>query len=86
LIRTIKVNDFICFWLCSCVINLESKVIWRARMQKEENEVDYPSRKSFQANIREIPRGWWKLDLLGRIITNGVDEMEYEIGFGYVLI
>lgn len=53
--------------------------------QDPTQELNTPARPR-QAHIKEIPRGWRKLDPLGRIITDGIDEMEYEIGFGYVLI
>ena len=33
----------------------------------------------------EIPQGWWKVDSAGWVITNGVDEMEYVPGLGYVM-
>jgi hypothetical protein len=36
-------------------------------------------------HITRIPRGWHKMDPIGRYITNGIDEMEYVPGFGYIL-
>jgi len=33
-----------------------------------------------------IPVGWKAVDSMGWIITNGIDEMRWEIGFGYVML
>lgn len=36
-------------------------------------------------NIRLIPSGWWKLDVAGAVITDGIDTMTWEPGLGYIM-
>jgi len=33
-----------------------------------------------------IPQGWWKVDSIGWMITNGIDEMMWVAGLGYVML
>jgi len=51
-------------------------------MSKDANQSKKDS--SQIRDIKDIPPGFWRLDPLGKLITDGTDEMYYLVGFGYV--
>lgn len=55
-------------------------------MCKDADQQKKEERKIGNYRITDIPPGFWKLDPLGKLITDGVDEMYYLVGFGYVML